>query len=54
MHWAEVVDPERLLAGVDCGFSVHVGTTSIDPDVAFSKLAALSQGCEKAAQKLFA
>ena len=54
MHWAEVVDPERLLAGVDCGFSVHVGTTSIDPDVAFAKLAALSQGCEKAAQKLFA
>lgn len=53
MHWAEVVDPERLLGGVDCGFSVHVGTTSIDPDVVFAKLSALSQGCEKAAQKLF-
>ncbi len=54
IHWAEVIDPERLLGGVDCGFSVHVGTTSIDPDVAFAKLASLAQGCEKAAQKLFA
>jgi 5-methyltetrahydropteroyltriglutamate--homocysteine methyltransferase len=52
-RWAEVVDPERLLGGVDCGFSVHVGTTTIDPDVAFAKLAALSQGCEIASRRLF-
>ena len=52
-RWAEIVDPERLLAGVDCGFSVHVGTTTIDPDVAFAKLAALSQGCEIAGRRLF-
>ena len=52
-RWAEVVEPDRLLAGVDCGFSVHVGTTTIDPDVAFAKLAALSQGSELAAKRLF-
>lgn len=52
-QWAQVVSPDRLLAGVDCGFSVHVGTTTIDPDVAFAKLAALSQGCEIASQRLF-
>ncbi len=52
--WAEVVDPERLLAGVDCGFSVHVGTTTIDPDVVFAKLASLSQGAEIASKRLFA
>lgn len=52
-HWAEVVDPERLMAGVDCGFSVHVGSTAIDPDVAFAKLAALAQGCEIAGKRLF-
>lgn len=52
-RWAEIVDPERLMAGVDCGFSVHVGTTTIDPDVAFAKLAALSQGCEIAGRRLF-
>jgi len=53
-QWAQVVDPERLMAGVDCGFSVHVGSTSIDPDVAFAKLASLAQGCEIAAKRLFA
>jgi 5-methyltetrahydropteroyltriglutamate--homocysteine methyltransferase len=53
-QWAEVVSPDRLLAGVDCGFSVHVGTTTIDPDVVFAKLAALSQGCEIASRRLFA
>ena len=52
-QWAQVVSPDRLLAGVDCGFSVHVGTTTIDPDVAFAKLAALSQGCEIASNRLF-
>jgi len=53
-QWAQVVDPERLMAGVDCGFSVHVGSTSIDPDVAFAKLASLAPGCEIAAERLFA
>ena len=51
-RWAEVVDPERLIAGVDCGFSVHVGSTSIDPDVAFAKLGALAEGCEIASRGL--
>jgi 5-methyltetrahydropteroyltriglutamate--homocysteine methyltransferase len=53
-RWAEVVPPDRLLAGVDCGFSVHVGTTTIDPDVAFAKLASLARGSELAASRLFA
>ncbi len=51
-RWAEVVEPERLMAGVDCGFSVHVGTTTIDPDVAFAKLASLAEGCEIASRRL--
>ncbi len=52
-QWATVVDPERLMAGVDCGFSVHVGIRNIDPDVAFAKLASLAQGCEIAANRIF-
>ncbi len=53
-RWATVVDPERLMAGVDCGFSVHVGMRGIDPDVAFAKLASLAQGCEIASRRIFA
>ena len=30
----EIVGRERIMAGVDCGFSVHVGMQGIDPDVA--------------------
>lgn len=52
-RWGEVVEPDRLLAGVDCGFSVHVGTTTIDPDVVFAKLASLAQGAELAAKRMF-
>ena len=47
-RWGEVVEPDRLLAGVDCGFSIHVGSTTIDPDVVFAKLKSLSQGAELA------
>lgn len=52
-RWGEVVEPDRLLAGVDCGFSIHVGSTTIDPDVVFAKLKSLAQGSELAAKRLF-
>lgn len=53
-RWATVVDPERLMAGVDCGFSVHVGMQGIDPDVVFAKLESLARGCEIASRRVFA
>jgi 5-methyltetrahydropteroyltriglutamate--homocysteine methyltransferase len=53
VQWGAVVDPDRLMAGVDCGFSVHVGIKNIDPDVVFAKLASLAQGCELAGARLF-
>ena len=52
-RWAEVVDPERLMAGVDCGFSIHVGMRGIDPDVAWAKLESLAQGAELASRRVF-
>jgi 5-methyltetrahydropteroyltriglutamate--homocysteine methyltransferase len=51
-NWARVVGPDRLMAGVDCGFSIHVGMRGIDPDVAWAKLESLAQGCEIASRKL--
>lgn len=44
-RWLDIVGPDRLLAGVDCGFSIHVGMRGIDPDVAWAKLESLAQGC---------
>jgi 5-methyltetrahydropteroyltriglutamate--homocysteine methyltransferase len=51
-RYARLVGRERVMAGVDCGFSVHVGMQGIDPDVAWAKLAALAQGADLATQRL--
>jgi 5-methyltetrahydropteroyltriglutamate--homocysteine methyltransferase len=44
--------PERVMAGVDCGFSIHAGMRGIDPDVVWAKLAALARGAAIATQRL--
>ncbi len=51
-RWVGVVGPDRLMAGVDCGFSIHVGMRGIDPDVAWAKLESLARGCEIASRRL--
>jgi 5-methyltetrahydropteroyltriglutamate--homocysteine methyltransferase len=51
-RYAALVGRERVMAGVDCGFSVHVGMQGIDPDVAWAKLQALAQGAEIASARV--
>lgn len=52
-RYAHLIGPERVMAGVDCGFSIHVGMQGIDPDVVWAKLAALAEGADQAAKRLF-
>jgi 5-methyltetrahydropteroyltriglutamate--homocysteine methyltransferase len=52
-RYGAILGPDRIMAGVDCGFSVHVGMQSIDPDVAWAKLAALGEGAAIASDRLF-
>ena len=52
-RYAKLVGPDRVMAGVDCGFSVHVGMQGIDPDVAWGKLGALAEGAAIASKRLF-
>lgn len=52
-RYARVLGPDRIMAGVDCGFSVHVGMQGIDPDVAWAKLASLAEGAALASSRLF-
>jgi 5-methyltetrahydropteroyltriglutamate--homocysteine methyltransferase len=52
-RYARLVGRERVMAGVDCGFSVHVGMQGIDPDVAWAKLHALAEGAEIATGRLW-
>ncbi len=53
-RYASLVGRERVMAGVDCGFSIHVGMQGIDPDVAWAKLAALAEGAAIATDRLWA
>ena len=51
-RYVNLVGAERVMAGVDCGFSVHVGMQGIDPDVAFAKLRSLAEGAAIVSDKL--
>ena len=53
-RYAEVVDRERLIAGVDCGFGTAVRTEPMVVDsIVWAKLAALSEGAAIASKKLW-
>lgn len=52
-RYTNIVGPERVMAGVDCGFSIHVGMQGIDPDVAWAKLGALAEGAAIASSRVY-
>ena len=43
-RFANIVGAERLIAGSDCGFGTFAGFGSVDPEIAYAKLASLSEG----------
>ena len=52
-RYADLLGKERVMAGVDCGFSVHAGSNSLDPEIVWAKLRALSDGAAIASKKYF-
>jgi 5-methyltetrahydropteroyltriglutamate--homocysteine methyltransferase len=52
-RYANLVGRENVMAGVDCGFSIHVGIAGVDPDVVWAKFAAMAQGAELASAHLW-
>jgi len=52
-RYAGVLGRENVMAGVDCGFSIHVGQGGVDPDVVWAKLKALSDGAALASKKFW-
>ena len=53
-RYANLCGRENVVAGVDCGFSIHVGMGGIDPDVTYHKLKALAEGARIASQEILA
>src|SRR6056297_1115172 len=47
--FADIVGAERVIAGSDCGFGTFAGFGAVDPEIAYAKLAALSEGAARVA-----
>jgi len=43
-RYVDLLGRERVMAGVDCGFSVHAGSGNLDAEVVWAKLTALAEG----------
>lgn len=52
-RFADVVGPERVIAGTDCGFATFAALTTVDPNITWAKLDALSEGAKMATGRLF-
>ncbi|KGK78789.1 enterotoxin [Thalassobacter stenotrophicus] len=49
--FAQIVGVDRVIAGSDCGFGTFAGFGTVDPDIAYAKLSALSEGTRLAAER---
>ncbi|PYQ75624.1 MAG: epoxyalkane--coenzyme M transferase [Acidobacteria bacterium] len=52
-RYANLVGRDNVMAGVDCGFSIHVGSGGVDPDVVWAKLGSLAQGAAIASRRFW-
>lgn len=52
-RYAHLVGRDNVMAGADCGFSIHVGSGSVDRSVVWAKMAALSQGAKIASAQFW-
>lgn len=50
-RYADRVGRDNVMAGVDCGFSVHVGSNALDREVVWAKMEALAQGAAIASKR---
>ena len=50
-RYADLVGRDNVQAGVDCGFSIHVGSSGVDREVVWAKMKALAEGAAIASKK---
>ncbi|MFP7673661.1 cobalamin-independent methionine synthase II family protein [Marivita sp. S0852] len=51
-RFAGIVGADRVIAGSDCGFGTFAGFGAVDPEIAYAKLAALSDGAARASERV--
>ncbi len=51
-RFAGIIGADRVVAGSDCGFGTFAGFGAVDPEIAYAKLAALSEGARLASSRI--
>jgi 5-methyltetrahydropteroyltriglutamate--homocysteine methyltransferase len=51
LSFTDIVGPDRVIAGTDCGFGTWAGFGAIDPDICWAKLRSLTEGAQIAAER---
>src|SRR5581483_3333838 len=52
VRFGELVGPDRILAGTDCGFSTWAGFGAVEADICWAKLRSLAEGAAIASERL--
>jgi len=52
--YADIVGPQRVMGGTDCGFGTWSGFGSVDPDICWAKLTSLAEGARRAGARVSA
>ncbi len=50
--FTDIIGEDRVLAGSDCGFGTFAGFGAVDPEIAYAKLRALTEGAALASSRL--
>ncbi len=51
-RFTDIVGPDRVIAGSDCGFGTFAGFGAVDPEIAYAKLETLAKGAALASGRL--
>jgi len=51
LRFVDLVGPERVIAGTDCGFGTWAGFGAVDPEICWAKLRSLADGARIASER---
>jgi 5-methyltetrahydropteroyltriglutamate--homocysteine methyltransferase len=51
LSYVDIVGPDRVMGGTDCGFGTWAGFGAIDPDICWAKMRSLSEGARIASER---
>jgi 5-methyltetrahydropteroyltriglutamate--homocysteine methyltransferase len=52
LHFVDVVGPDRVIAGTDCGFGTAIGMRRVAPSIAWAKLESMVEGARLASERV--